>query len=228
MESFEKFEYLIRNKRIESLRAHVASRLSSRDSSSIDDRETKPPDTQTRVSSNKTKVERCFMTGTLPRHVFKRPSPTVLQAKQGKSKTISNFSRPRFYIDSCSTNGPSAQPIKELLPKKQSQGIHVPIQESCTDPTMDTGLDQSLQEVLAGSGLTARTKIVCSGPVVLKQRDTSSNEGAPTCVVESTSRESSRRFRKSDSIKHLVDHSIREMRNMGWRKDNSAATQATG
>lgn len=232
-QSFEQFEYLIRKKHIESMRKSNTSLSSS--IADVDNKDKNVPNSQSLVALNDPKTDRWMLSRALPQGIFRKASSTVQQPKFEKSVTTGNFCQPQFYLGSDSSF-------------EWTENLHGSMQHSASTLTLSSVDCKSLHRILPktnnGSSRTALTTppnhrlntktsrnfshrdvrqtacLVDSEPP-LNQTSADSTDAPTPSVNDNLVVQSSRRFRKSDSIKNLVDHSIREMKKMGKRKVTS-------
>ncbi|MBA7490065.1 hypothetical protein ES702_00599 [subsurface metagenome] len=236
-ESFGHFEYLIRRQHIESIRR-------SDTTESCDAPETKKEqkacESQSVAALDDRTTDRWMLSGNLPHRIFRKASSTMQQqSKVERSTTIGNFCNPQIYIglnssseDSSKMHGSIQHSVSAVT--LQSAGDCRPTTRTLTDPK-----DRSSRKPLETSP-SDRLNIEASRnfshrdvkPTVNLVDDQSSlnpvstkfSEETLSATTDTTPVEPSHRFKKSESIKQLVDYSIREMKKMGKRKATSGTT----
>lgn len=239
-EGFDRFESLLRNKHFESLRRQGLPQP----------RPVADVGNQSGVMSNNRptpevdlKSERRMLSGTFPQRIFRKTSSTIPKPKIEKSTTIGDFSKTKFYISSSPEEavyenklsqqdgsavisqgqidrkhvsrvlpaprvGPLRAPLRAPSPGRSN--IEVARNFSHRDGKQTTTVtnDESSSDIGQPSGAAAAAK-----------------QPLPYGLVDDQS-DPSRRFRKSESIKQLVDFGIREVRkmSMGRRRKTSGST----
>lgn len=239
-ESFDHFEYLIGKKHFESVRTQGLPQ--PRVAASRDNGGRKISNTRPVAASHNPKTERRILSGNLPQRIFRKASSTIPQPKVEKSVTIGNFASTKFYLNSDSSPEGLRHRTKSLqqdgtasllprpcgqddrkhtrctIPKSQDGDSRVPLRTPSNDQ-LNTKFSRNFSHRDLKQTITLVDGGSSSNPMT-GQAATDSSPGIPS----DSPPDCSRRFRKSDSIKQLVDLSIREVKEMGKRGVTTGAT----
>lgn len=236
-ESFEHFEYLIRRQHIESIRR-------SDTTESCDAPETKKEQkacgTQSVAALDDRKTDRWMLSGNLPQRIFRKASSTLQQQpKVERSMTIRDFCNPQIYIGLNSSSEDSSKALGSIQHSVSAVSLTSasdcrPATRTLTDPK-DRSLRKPLEtspsdrlNIEASRNFSHRdvkpTANLVDSETSLNLVSTKPTEDTSSAVTDTTPMDQSHRFRKSESIKQLVDYSIREMKKMGKRKVTSGTS----
>lgn len=231
-ESFERFEFLLRKNHLESFRK--PGLLQSRPAINADNK-TKVTSNTRPVPSTSSKLERRLLSGAIPQRMFRKNSSTVAQPRFEKSATVASFSNTRFFISS----SPEGSDHETKLLQQPGRAATLQVQVDCKQTA------RTLPRPRIGSSRAAlRTpshgKMNIDASRNFSHRDVeqmitlvdgrcSSNLGsAPKTMAparyspprdpDNIPTDSSRRFKRSESIKQFVDFGIREVRKISIGK----------
>lgn len=234
-ESFEQFEYLIRKKHTENIRKSDTSPSSS--IADVDNKEKIICDPRSIVALDDTKFNGWMLSRTLPQGIFRKASSSQPQPKLVKSITIENFCNPQFYpgsdisletteeahnsmqhsVSTMTLSSHDCKPSHRTLPRTKDR---LPMRTSSNDR-----LNTEASSNFSHQHIKQTVAHVEDGHL-LNPVSTKSSDASILSVTENVAADSSRRIGKSESIKQLVEYSIKEMKRMGkWRVTSEAAEE---
>lgn len=241
-EGLDHFERLLRKKHFESVRK--MSLLQLRPVANVDD-EANDTSVTRFVPASDARTERRMLSGTLPQRMFRKASSTLPHPRVEKRVTIGHLpsTKPSVslspqiaqYADPLSQqDGPTrsmqgqvgSESISVTLPKAKDAPPRMPLRTPSND-RLNIGaprnsshreVKQTITLVDGGFSLDLMPKL---------GKADEARQSSP-CDSEDVPPHSSRRFRKSESIKQLVDYGIREVRKMSIGKRRLTLGAASG